>query len=184
MLPAAVMIGTLSLGFSARLNARFGERNVLLAGLALLVAALALLTRLPVHADYVVHLLPTMLLAGGFGLAISALTALGMSDAGARDAGVASGLFNTTQQVGGAFGVAALSTLATARTKGLLTDGHSTASALTGGFHLAFAIGSGLLAVAFVLAATILRQPRAMARPDTAAGSDEAATESSTFTTA
>ncbi|MCW2888681.1 MAG: transporter [Streptosporangiaceae bacterium] len=184
MLPAAVMIGTLSLGFSARLNARFGERNVLLAGLALLVAALALLTRLPVHADYVVHLLPTMLLAGGFGLAISALTALGMSDADARDAGVASGLFNTTQQVGGAFGVAALSTLATARTKGLLTDGHSTASALTGGFHLAFAIGSGLLAVAFVLAATILRQPRAMARPDTAAGSDEAATESSTFTTA
>jgi EmrB/QacA subfamily drug resistance transporter len=85
MLPAAVMIGTLSLGFSARLNARFGERNVLLAGLALLVAALALLTRLPVHADYVVHLLPTMLLAGGFGLAISALTALGMSDADARD---------------------------------------------------------------------------------------------------
>ncbi|MGI8332787.1 MFS transporter [Actinomadura scrupuli] len=175
MLPAAVMIGAVSLGLSAPLSARFGERNVLLAGLALLVVALGLLTRLPVHADYAVHLLPTMLLAGGFGLAISALTALGMSDADARDAGVASGLFNTTQQVGGAFGVAALSTLATARTEGLLGDGHTTASALTGGFHLAFGIGAGLLTAAFVLAATVLRRPRDAARPQAPAGSEQPA---------
>ncbi|MFD3454891.1 DHA2 family efflux MFS transporter permease subunit [Streptomyces sp. NPDC058691] len=160
MLPAALAIGTVSLAFSARLNTRFGERRVLLAGLALLVAALALLTRLPVHAHYAVHLLPTMLLAGGFGLAVSALTVLGMSGAGAQDAGVASGLFNTTQQVGGALGVAVLSTLAASRTHTLLADGHTTASALTGGFRLAFGTGAVLLAVAFVLAATVLRPSR------------------------
>ncbi|MEU4094919.1 DHA2 family efflux MFS transporter permease subunit [Streptomyces sp. NPDC026673] len=161
MLPAALSIGTVSLAFSARLNARFGERRVLLTGLALLVAALGLLTRLPVHAGYAADLLPTMLLAGGFGLAVSALTVLGMSGAGPKDAGVASGLFNTTQQVGGALGVAVLSTLAGSRTQSLLDDGHGTASALTGGFRLAFGTGAALLAVAFVLAAVVLRPPPA-----------------------
>jgi EmrB/QacA subfamily drug resistance transporter len=176
MLPAAVMIAAVSLGLSARLAVRFGERNVLLTGLALLVAALGLLTRLPVHADYAVHLLPTMLLIGGGGLALSANTTLGMSGASPNDAGVASGLFNTTQQVGGALGVAVLTTLATAHTKDLRTDGHTTASALTGGFHLAFGIGAGLLAIAFILAITILRQPKASAQPETTAESDQATT--------
>ncbi len=169
MLPAAVMIAIVSLGFSARLNARFGEPAMLLIGLVLLVAALALLTRLPVHAAYAVDLLPTMLLVGGFGLAFSALTALAMSDAGPADAGVASGLFNTTQQVGGALGVAVLSTLAAGHTAGLLTHGRTSASALTGGFHLAFAIGTGLLVAAAVLAAAVLRRSKAPAQPEPAA---------------
>ncbi|MCO6008882.1 DHA2 family efflux MFS transporter permease subunit [Actinoallomurus purpureus] len=160
LLPAAGTIAAVSLLLSARSIARFGERAVLLTGLALLTVGLALLTRLPVHAGYVVDLLPTMLLAGGFGLAISAVTALGMSGARPDDAGVASGLFSTAQQVGGALGVAVLSTLATARTSGLAAHGHDRASALTGGFHLAFGIGAGLLAVAFILALTVLRQPR------------------------
>jgi EmrB/QacA subfamily drug resistance transporter len=162
MLPAAVMIAVVSLGLSARLNGRFGERNVLLAGIALLVVAIGLLTRLPADASYAVDLLPTMLLAGGFGLAISALTALGMSGAGPDDAGVASGLFNTGQQVGGALGVAVLSTFAAAHTRSLLAAGHARPSALTGGFHMAFGIGTGLLIVALALAATVLRQPTAV----------------------
>jgi EmrB/QacA subfamily drug resistance transporter len=168
MLPAAVMIAAVSLGLSARLSARFGERTVLLTGLALLVAALSLLTRLPAHAGYAVHLLPTMLLIGGAGLALSANTTLGMSGARPSDAGVASGLFNTTQQVGGALGVAVLSTLATARTAALRASGHSAASALTGGFRLAFAIAAGLLAAAFILAVTILRPPKNPASPQAA----------------
>jgi MFS family permease len=184
MLPAAVMIGTVSLGFSARLNARFGERNVLLAGLALLVAALGLLTRLPVHAEYLANLLPTMLLLGGFGLAISALTALGMAGAGPSDAGIASGLFNTTQQVGGALGVAVLSTLATAHTTGLLANGHSTASALTGGFHLAFGIGAGLIVAAFILAVTVLRQPKAATQPESTTAVEQATMQSASSTSA
>ncbi|MFB9838790.1 DHA2 family efflux MFS transporter permease subunit, partial [Actinoallomurus acaciae] len=153
MLPAALTIATVSLLLSARLNARFGERRVLLTGIALLVVGIGLLTRLPVHAAYAVDLLPTMLLAGGFGLATSALTTLGMSGAGAGDAGLVSGLFNTSQQVGGALGVAVLSTFAAARTRGLTAAGHDHATALTGGFHVAFHIGAGLLIAAIVLAA-------------------------------
>ncbi len=159
MLPAAAAIGAVSLGLSAPLNARFGERAMLLTGLALLVAALGLLTRLPVHAGYARDLLPTMLLAGGFGLAISSLTVLAMSAAGPDDAGVVSGLFSTTQQVGAALGVAALTTLATARSRGLRAAGHDGAAAVTGGFHLAFGVGALLIAVAFAVAAAVLRPP-------------------------
>jgi EmrB/QacA subfamily drug resistance transporter len=169
MLPAALTIAVVSLGLSARLNARFGERTMLLTGLVILTAALGLLTRLPVHAVYAVHLLPTMLLVGGFGLAISALTVLGMSGAGESDAGVASGLFNTTQQVGGALGVAVLSTLVTARADDLLARGHGAASALAGGFHLGFGISTGLYVAAIVLTLALLRQPRTPARPADAA---------------
>ncbi|MFD8637966.1 MFS transporter [Streptomyces sp. NPDC059656] len=157
MLPAALLIGAVSLGVSARLNARFGERNVLVAGLGLLVAALGLLTRLPVHADYVTDLLPVMLLVSGIGLALPALTTLGMSGADEADAGLASGLFNTTQQIGMALGVAVLSTLAASRTESLAGSGSSPAEALTGGYHLAFGIGAALLLTGIVLAVTLLR---------------------------
>ncbi len=157
MLPAAVAIGAVSLLLSARLGARYGERAVLLVGLAMLVVALGLLARLLVDADYPVHLLPTMLLIGGGGLVLSALAVLGMSGAGPQDAGTASGLFNTTQQVGGALGVAVLTTLADGRAGALAAAGHPAAEALTGGFRLAFTVAAGLLSVALVLAAAVLR---------------------------
>lgn len=160
MLPAALVIGAVSLGVSARLNARFGERRVLLAGLALLALALGLLTRLPVDADYVTDLLPVMLLAAGFGLALPALTTLGMSGSGDGDAGLASGLFNTTQQIGMALGVAVLSTLAASRTESLTAWGATPAEALTGGYHLAFALGAALLLTAITLTATLLHPTR------------------------
>lgn len=157
MLPAAVVIGAVSLGVSARLNARFGERNVLLTGLVLLIALLVLLSRVPVDADYVTDLLPLMPLAAGFGLALPALTSLGMSGAGEADAGLVSGLFNTAQQIGSAVGVAVLSTLAASRSESLLAGGESGAEALTGGYHLAFGVGAGLLVAAFVVAFAVLR---------------------------
>ncbi|MEU6980150.1 MFS transporter [Streptomyces sp. NPDC046371] len=159
MLPAAVVIGTVSLGLSARLIARFGERNILLTGIVLLIGMLVLLARLPVHASYPVDLLPVMLLGAGFGLAMPALTALGMSGAKEADAGLASGLFNTTQQIGMALGIAVLSTLAAARTESLTAAGRPTAEALTGGYHLAFTVGAGLLVAAFGLALALLRTP-------------------------
>lgn len=157
LLPAAVTIAVVSLGLSARLNARFGEWRMLLTGLALLVVSIGLLTRLPVHADYVRDVLPTLLLAGGFGLATSALTALGMSGARTDDAGVVSGLFNTTQQLGGALGIAVLTTLAAGRTQALTAVGAGAGAAATGGFRSAFAVGSGALAVGLVIAAVMLR---------------------------
>ncbi len=168
MLPAAAAIGVVSLTVSARLNARFGERRVLLAGLVLLIGVLGLLTRVPADAEqshYVTDLLPVMLLAAGFGLALPALTSLGMSGAKEEDAGLASGLFNTTQQIGMALGIAVLSTLAASRTESLTAAGRPASEALTGGYHLAFAVGAALLATALAVAATVLRR-----RPAAASG--------------
>ncbi|GAA2718527.1 MFS transporter [Actinocorallia aurantiaca] len=159
MLPAAVAIGGVSLFVSARLNTRFGERNVLAAGLLLLLGAMAWLTRVPVDARYVTDLLPVMLLIAGGGLVLPALTALGMSGARPDDAGLASGLFNTTQQVGMAAGVAVLSTLAASRTESLFSEGATEATALTGGYHLAFGTAAALLVAALVVTVTVLRQP-------------------------
>ncbi|MER7190232.1 MFS transporter [Streptomyces flaveolus] len=170
MLPAAAVIGAVSLGASARLNARFGERNVLLAGIMLLIGVLGLLARVPVRADYAVDLLPVMLLAAGFGLALPALTTLGMSGASEEDAGLVSGLFNTTQQIGMALGVAVLSTLAASRTENLTAHGRTAAEALTGGYRLAFAVGAGLLIAAFAVASTMLRRPGRQAPEEPAAG--------------
>ncbi|MCX5411097.1 MFS transporter [Streptomyces sp. NBC_00059] len=166
LLPAAVVIGSVSLGVSARLNTRFGERTVLLSGIALLIGALGFLTRIPVDARYATDVLPVMLLAAGFGLALPALTSLGMSGAGKDDAGLASGLFNTTQQIGMAIGVAVLTTLAAARTDRLLGEGHSRAEALTGGYQLAFTIGTGLLVAAFAVAFLVLRPARRAERAE------------------
>ena len=132
------------------------------------MAGFALLTQLPVAGSsgvYPLHLLPTMLLTGGFGLAFPAMITLAMSGASGADAGVASGLVNTTQQVGAALGVAVLSTLAAARTGRLLAAGRPPAVALTGGYHVAFGVGAGLAATALVLAAVVLRPSATVRRP-------------------
>ncbi|MCT9934060.1 MFS transporter [Planotetraspora sp. A-T 1434] len=168
MLPAAVAIGGVSLFVSARVTARFGARAVLLSGLVLLLGAMGWLTRVPVDAVYVTDLLPVMLLIAGGGLVLPALTTLGMSGAGADDAGLVSGLFNTTQQIGMATGVAVLSTLAASRTEGLLAAGSGEAEALTGGYRLAFTVSAGLLLAAFAVALAVLRRPRAASLPDEA----------------
>ncbi len=160
-LPVSAAIGVLSLGFSARLITRLGARAVLLPGLVALVAGLLLLTGAPVGGDYVTDLLPALVLLGvGAGIAFPALVTLAMSGATAADSGLASGLVNTTQQVGGALGLAVLATLSTSRSNHLLADGDSAASALTGGYHLAFAIGAGLVVAAIVVAMLVLRSER------------------------
>jgi hypothetical protein len=97
--PTAAVIGTVSLGWSARIAACFGPRAMLLAGLALMAAALSLLTQIPVHAGHPAHLLPPLLIFGAGGLTLPALASLGMSGTTQSDAGLASGLFNTTQQI-------------------------------------------------------------------------------------
>jgi EmrB/QacA subfamily drug resistance transporter len=156
--PTAAVIGTVSLGFSARIGARVGERAMLLAGLLLIAAGLATLIGIPVHGGYAAHLLPGLLMFGlGGGLTLPALASLGMSGATPGDAGLASGLFNTAQQVGAALGVAVLSTLAAARTASLRADGLSSASALTAGYRLALATATGLTVAAIIAAAMVLR---------------------------
>jgi EmrB/QacA subfamily drug resistance transporter len=160
-LPVALVIGALSLGVSARLIMRFGARATLLPGLALVAIGLVLFQRAPVDADYLVDLFPVMLLLGtGAGLSFPSLMTLAMSGATPADSGLASGLVNTTQQVGGALGLAVLATLSTTRSGNLLDDGSSTATALTSGYHLAFAIGAGLVLAALALTATLLAPER------------------------
>ena len=157
-LPVSVGIGVLSVGLAPRMTMRFGARAVLIPSLVLLMAGLALFSRVPVDGDYVADILPTMVLFGiGAGMSFPALMTLAMSGASPSDAGLASGLVNTTQQVGGALGLAVLATLATTRADGLLADGESTAAALTDGYQLAFAVGAALLAGAIVLAAIVLK---------------------------
>ena len=107
---------------------------------------------------YTTDLLPAMVLLGiGAGLSFPALMTLAMSGATRSDSGLASGLVNTTQQVGGALGLAVLATLSTSRSDTLLDSGESSSLALTSGYHLAFVIATMLVAVAIAVAATVLQ---------------------------
>ena len=115
-LPVTVVMGGLSLRYTDRLIARFGARTMVITGLALVTTGLALFARVPVHGHYLVDVLPSMLLIGlGGGAAFPALAALAMAEATPDDAGLASGVFNTTAQVGSALGLAVLATLSAGR---------------------------------------------------------------------
>ena len=128
----------------------------------MLTGGLLLMTRLPVAGSYLVDVAPAMVLTGlGAGLGFPALTGMAMSAATPEDSGVASGLYNTTVQVGGAIGLAVLATLAGERTGSELAAGASHAAALNAGFHLAYLIGAALVAVAVVVAVVVLRPPAA-----------------------
>ena len=158
VLPVTLVMGTLSVRYSEPLITRFGPRSVVIPGLALIAAGLGLFARVPVDGTYAVDVLPTMVLIGaGAGLTFPALMTIAMSGATPSDAGLASGLVNTTVQVGGALGLAVLATLSTTRTEHLAADGVSTASALTQGYRLAFAIAALLVVAAVGVALTVLR---------------------------
>jgi MFS family permease len=163
-LPSTIVMGTLSIRYSQPLVMRFGARATLLPGLVLGVVGLLVFTQAPVHGDYVTHVLPVMILLGaGAGLAFPALMTLSMSGASPSDAGLASGLVNTTLQVGGAIGLAVLATLASSETGRLRENGDSALAALNGGYHLAYLIGAGLVLAAIAVAASVLVPERVAA---------------------
>jgi sugar phosphate permease len=163
-LPANLIMGAFSLGLSAKIVMRFGIRGPLAVGLGLSALGLLLFARAPVDGSYITDVLPVMLLLGfGAGLSFPSLMTLAMSSATPSDSGLASGLINTTVQVGGAIGLAVLATLATSRTDALLADGVSNASALTSGYHLAFLVGASLVAVGIGVAAAVIRTDPARA---------------------
>jgi EmrB/QacA subfamily drug resistance transporter len=165
-LPLTVVMGTMSFRFTAQLNLRFGPQATLVPAMVFIVAGLLLLARTPVDATYALDLLPPMILIGlGAGLGFPSLMTLAMSGATASDSGLASGLVNTSVQVGGAIGLAVLATLATERTQAELANGESAASALNSGYHLAYLIGAGLVLVAIAVALSVLRSPVAAAAP-------------------
>jgi EmrB/QacA subfamily drug resistance transporter len=156
-LPATIVMGILSLRYSERLIMRFGARRTLIPGMVLIAAGLAMFTQAPVDGGYVRDVLPVMIVLGlGIGVSFPALMTLAMSGATQEDAGLASGLVNTTAQVGGALGLAVLATLSTTRSDDLIAGGEGTASALTSGYHLAFLVGAVLVLAALVVAVTVL----------------------------
>src|SRR6478672_3286631 len=165
-LPTTIVMGGLSLGFSEKLIMRFGPRTTLIPGVCLIVIALLLFARTPVDADYLTDLLPPFLLIGvGVGTSFPAVMTLAMSGATPSDSGLASGLVNTSMQVGGAVGLAVLATLSTERTSTLLADGEGHLQALNSGYHVAYLIGAGLAAIAVAIAVFVLRAPAPGAMP-------------------
>ena len=170
-LPVDIVMGTLSLRYTGRLVMRFGARGVLLPGLVMMAAGLVAFTQAPVGGRYLSHVFPVMLLLGaGAGLSFPAMMTLAMSGATPGDAGLASGLVNTTAQFGGALGLAVLATVSAQRSSALTTAGRSDLASLTGGYHLAFWIAAGL-EVAAIIVATLFLWPQSPDEQDTITGS-------------
>jgi EmrB/QacA subfamily drug resistance transporter len=162
-LPATLAMGILSVRYTERLVTRFGARTMQFPGLAAMAVGLMLFTQVPVHGSYVLHVLPSMVLLGtGAGLCFPALMTLAMSGATQSDAGLASGLVNTTAQIGGAVGLAVLATLSTTHTANLVKEGTPLPQALTSGYHVAFWIAAGLVLAAIGVAATVVRPEHAL----------------------
>jgi MFS family permease len=157
-LPANVVMGVLSIGVSARLVMRFGFRPPLAAGLGLATAGLALFARAPVGGDFLVDVLPSMVLLGvGAGIAFNPVLMAAMSDVAPQESGLASGLVNTAFMMGGALGLAVLASAASARTDDLVATGSGELSALVGGYHVAFLVGAAFAVLAASVGASLLR---------------------------
>ena len=139
---------------------RIGPRLPMVVGLLVFAVGVLLLAQVPVGGEYVADLLPGFLISGfGLGLAFVAFSIGALEGVSERDAGLASGLSNTTQQIGGALGTAIMSTLAITRTEDLLAGGTAQPEALTEGFQLALYASVGL-AVVGALAVLALVRPR------------------------
>ena len=157
-LPTTLVMGTLSVRFSEPLIMRFGARNCLIPGLILIAAGLALFARVPVDGSYVADVLPSSLLLGtGVGVCFPSLMTLAMSGATREDAGLASGLVNTTAQVGAAVGLAVLATISASKTDDLLAAGKTTNEALVGGYEVAFWVAAGLVLAALAVAVLVIK---------------------------
>ncbi len=157
-MPLTIAIAAFSMGISTLTVGRFGALRTLAAGLAVIAAGLVLLATAGVHASYFPGLFFAFLLIGlGAGASFLPLLTMGIADAPAQDAGLALGIINVSVQLFGAIGLAALGAIATDHTHGLLYSRHSEAVALTSGFHLAFAIAAGCVAVGIMIAVLVLR---------------------------
>jgi EmrB/QacA subfamily drug resistance transporter len=165
-LPANLIMGAFSIGLSAKLVMRFGIRPPLVTGLTLAAAGLLLFVRAPVDGSFVVDVLPSMILLGfGAGMAFNPVLLAAMSDVDPSEAGLASGVVNTSFMMGGALGLAILASLAASRSDSLLGSGDGRLAALTGGYHVAFLVGALFAAGAAAVAAALLRATAPAAAP-------------------
>jgi EmrB/QacA subfamily drug resistance transporter len=144
---------------AAQLVTRFGVKPVLVVGMVALTGGLVYFTQISVDGSYLTDLLPGFLLVAiGIGFSFVPISIAALAGVEAREAGLASGLINTSQQIGGALGIAALSTIATSRTSDALTAGVPAHDALVHGFTGAFATGVGIAAVGVVAALALIRR--------------------------
>jgi EmrB/QacA subfamily drug resistance transporter len=160
-LPWTLTVAVLSRGITARLVQRFGALAVLTSGMAVAAGGLVLFGTVGAHTAY----FPTIFVANfalglGLGTAFMPLLTLAMEDVPDADAGLGSGITNVSQQLGGALGLAALSTVATDHTKSLLASHHGLVSSLIGGYHLGFFVAAGTTLGAILLALALLTPRR------------------------
>jgi len=157
-LPSNLIMGALSVGLSAKLVMRYGFRPPLATGLLLAAVGLMLFARAPVDGNFVVDVLPSMILLGiGAGMAFNPVLLAAMSDVEPSEAGLASGVVNTSFMMGGALGLAVLASLAASHSDSLLASGENSLVALNGGYHAAFLAGAVFALVAAVVGAVLLR---------------------------
>jgi EmrB/QacA subfamily drug resistance transporter len=157
-LPQTVVVGVMSRGVTTRLTARFGELKMVVSGLVLMAASLALVSQVTPHTAYAPLLLLSYTLLGlGAGAGMSPLLSIALSEVPREDAGLASGIVNVSLQLAAALGVAVLGSIATAHTKSLEAAHHSLHAALTGGYRVGFAVGFGIVVAAIVIAVALLR---------------------------
>jgi EmrB/QacA subfamily drug resistance transporter len=173
-LPSNLIMMAFSLGLSAKMVMRFGTRVPLALGLAISSVGLVLFSRAPVDGNFVADVLPAMLLLGvGAGMSFNPVLLSAMSEVEPQDAGLASGVVNTSFMMGGALGLAVLASLAAWRTGDLLAGGSSQVEALNGGYQVAFLAGAGAALAAGLIGGLFLRSvAMPSGDPHGAAGSD------------
>jgi predicted MFS family arabinose efflux permease len=156
-LVVAVLVMVCS-GAGQAIVTRIGAKPVLAAGMALIAASQLWFARLPVAGSYPADVLPGfVVVAVGLGLAFVSVGIAALTGVGDRDAGLASGLINASQQIGGAIGIAITSTIAAAHTAHLLQAGRPVNGALTSGFHVAFLVSAAFAAAGALLAVVMVR---------------------------
>jgi predicted MFS family arabinose efflux permease len=159
-LPLSVTI-VASSALASRFVDRFTPKPVLVTGLLLATAGFLLLTRVVGHGDYASHVLPSMIVLGvGLGMAFVPITIAATNGVARGDSGLASGLLNTTQQVGFSLGLAILSSVSTSRFTSAVDDGSSVPAALTHGFKGAFSVAAVFCVAAVIVALALLPQRR------------------------
>ena len=158
-------------GVAGQLVTRVGVKPVLVVGMAMLTGGLLWFTQVSVDGSYVADLLPGFLIIGvGIGFSFVPISIAALAGVKAAEAGLASGLINTSQQIGGALGIAALSTIATSKTADSVGTGSTLPAALVDGFQSAFLVGAVVAALGLVAALTLIRRDEL--EPDVVADSE------------